>query len=140
MRTSRTSSPSSRAIWASALAASLCGPLAAQPIETDETMRRLMDGAADAVGEIACVQAEGMDRGTCAARVTRGPGGRASVHVTFGNGFSRVLHFDGGVFVRANATMSGTGTDADWAPSGDLVRVRVEGQRYDLPLALVFGE
>ena len=139
MRTSPTSWPSSRTIWASALAACLAAPAPAQSVLRDETATRLSDGAADARGEIACAQIEGEAMGACMARVARGPEGRASVHVTFPNGFSRVLHFDGGAFARANSTMSGVGTDTDWELSDGTHRVRVEGQRYELPHALVFG-
>ena len=140
MTTSRTSSRSSPAIWASVLAACFASPAWGQPIGADETSRRLVHGAADASGEIACAQITGQAMGVCAARVVRGPDGRASVRVAFANGFSRVLHFDGGAFVRASSTMSGVGTDTDWTLEDGTHRVRVEGQRYELPHDLVFAE
>ncbi|NNF92456.1 MAG: hypothetical protein HKM96_13790, partial [Boseongicola sp.] len=63
-----------------------------------------------------------------------------AVVVTFPNGFARTLTFDGGDFVRGNATMSGVGTDTDWRLSDGTYFVRVDDQRYELPAALVFGE
>jgi hypothetical protein len=75
----------------------------------------------------------------CAAGVVRGEAGAATVVVTFGNGFARMLEFRDGRFVSANPTMSGTGADTDWERAGDLHLLRVDDQRFALPHALVFG-
>ena len=64
----------------------------------------------------------------------------AAAVVTFPNGFSRMLMFADGEFLRGNATMSGVGTDTEWYLSDGIYFVRVDDQRFELPEALVFGE
>lgn len=88
---------------------------------------------------VGCAQTPGQVMGACAATVAHGEDARTTVTVTFPNGFARVLFFEAGTFLRANPTMSGTGTDIDWRIEGDRLLLRVEGQRYELPAALVAG-
>jgi len=88
---------------------------------------------------VACAQERGQPLGTCTVRVTRGEAGEISVTVRFANGFSRSLRFVDGAFVRADATMSGSGTDTDWHLDGGVHRIRVDDQRYEVPDELVSG-
>ncbi|MBT8418935.1 MAG: hypothetical protein KJO42_15975 [Silicimonas sp.] len=117
-------------------AAILPGAAAGQDITAIE---RAKAADFDMKGEIACAQEVGEAMGACRAAVARA-GGAAAVVVTFPNGFARTLTFDGGDFVRGNATMSGVGTDTDWSLSDGTYFVRVDDQRYEVPAALVFGE
>lgn len=93
----------------------------------------------DATAEIACAQEVGEELRACEAAVSRADG-IVTVKVTFPNGFTRVLLFDDGVFLRGNPTMSGVGTDTDWTLSDGMYLIRVDDQQYRIPEALVLGE
>lgn len=101
---------------------------------------RARQGDFDGSDSVRCAQIRGQEMGSCTADVARGEAGEATVVVTFANGFSRTLFFEDGAFTRANATMSGVGTDTEWRAEDDLLLIRVDDQRYELPSALVFGE
>lgn len=112
---------------------------AADGAASDTAAQRAKQGDFDAADSVRCAQIRGQEMGTCSAEVARGGEGEATVLVTFANGFSRMLHFEEGAFTRANATMSGVGTDTDWRNEDDLLVIRVDDQRYELPVSLVFG-
>jgi hypothetical protein len=114
-------------------------PAVALPRTPEDRARRARRGDFDARGQIACAQQRGAEMAMCAAGIVRGETGAATVVVTFGNGFARMLEFRDGQFVSANPTMSGTGADTDWERAGDLHLLRVDDQRFALPHALVFG-
>ncbi|MEM7694535.1 MAG: hypothetical protein AAF318_08785 [Pseudomonadota bacterium] len=109
------------------------------PLGPDRTRARVRRGDFDATATIPCAQNPGEALGTCTARAARGAAGDARVAVTFANGFSRELSFVNGAFIRANATMSGVGTDTAWSLEGDTFVVRVDDQQYRVPTALVLG-
>ena len=100
---------------------------------------RAKSGTFDASGDVACAQEVGEPMGTCTAEVAR-DGDAATVVVTFQTGFSRMLMFDGGAFLRGNTTMSGTGTDTDWRLVQGVHEIRVDDQRFDIPEALIAGD
>lgn len=104
-----------------------------------EVVARLRRNDFDDAGGARCAQDIGQPLQTCDAWVARSGAGTAAVRVSFPNGFSRVLKFSDGVFVSANATMSGVGTDIDWRREGDRLILRVDDQRYELEGAFVFG-
>lgn len=104
-----------------------------------DSARRARLGDFDAGGTIACAQEQGQQMRTCAVGVARDADGTATAVVTFANGFSRMLFFEGGAFVKASATMSGSGTDTDWHVEDDLHLIRVDDQRYELPGSLLVG-
>lgn len=104
-----------------------------------EAIERAKSGTFEALGEVQCAQEVGQSLGTCSAWIARANRSAAAL-VTFSNGFSRMLMFSDGKFVRGNATMSGVGTDADWHLSDGIYFVRVDDQRFELPEALVFGD
>lgn len=118
---------------------SAAGPDGTVPTGTDDSERRARRRDFDAEVTVACAQERGEALGECTARVARAGGGDAAVVVTFPNGFARTLRFVHGAFASANATMSGTGTDADARMEEGLHRVRVDDQRYEIPDALVVG-
>jgi hypothetical protein len=100
---------------------------------------RAKSGDFDRTGEVGCAQEADQPLGICEAAIAGAKDG-AVVVVAFPNGFSRMLMFEGGAFVRGNATMSGVGTDTDWSISSGIYRVRVDDQRFEIPEALVWGE
>ena len=71
--------------------------------------------------------------------MARGGGGDATVVATFSNGFARSLYFRNGDFLRANATMSGVGTDTEWTLKAGVYLIRVDDQRFELPEDFLFG-
>ncbi len=93
----------------------------------------------DASGDVACAQEVGEDLGVCSAQVAI-QANAAAVVVTFPNGFSRILTFEDGAFLRGNTTMSGVGTDTEWTLEDGIYRIRVDDQRFDIPEALIAGE
>ena len=97
-------------------------------------------GALPVVNHVRCAQERGQALGACEAEAVRGAGGAVRVVVVFPNGFSRALLFEDGAFVRASPTMSGVGKDTDWWVEDGRHVIRVEDQRYEVPVALVAGE
>ncbi|MDJ0637801.1 MAG: hypothetical protein QNJ20_03130 [Paracoccaceae bacterium] len=102
-----------------------------------QATRNAKAGEFVATGEVACAQEVGEELGTCLAKVARDDTDAAAVVVTFPNGFSRTLTFEGGAFLRGNTTMSGVGTDTEWTLEDGRYRVRVDDQRFEIPQALV---
>ncbi len=90
--------------------------------------------------KIACAQERDESYIECGVAMTRDAEGNASATVTFPNGFRRTLFFEGETFVRADATMSGSGRDTDWQLTGGLYGIRVDDQCYVIPQALLAGE
>ena len=88
---------------------------------------------------IACSQETGESLGQCSYSVKRDKTGKDTVTVAFANGFKRRLFFKDGKFLKANATMSGTGTDTEWSLKDGTHRVRVDDQRYEVPDTLIAG-
>ncbi|MGF1501552.1 MAG: hypothetical protein ACFBSD_07020 [Paracoccaceae bacterium] len=104
-----------------------------------DTAARARAGHFDAVTTIGCAQERGEAPGPCTARVARS-GRSATVVVTFPTGFARRLLTRDGAFVKADATMSGSGRDTDWRAERRRHLIRVDDQRYDLPDAFVFRD
>ncbi|WP_119165337.1 SH3 domain-containing protein [Algihabitans albus] len=109
------------------------------PMGVDNSALRATQGDFDAGGILSCAQSRGQPMRDCAFGVARGTGGDATVVVTFSNGFTRKLFFVHGLFISADATMSGTGFDTDWRTEGDLHFIRVDDQRYAVPVAAIVG-
>lgn len=105
----------------------------------DDSKRRAGKRDFDASAEIACAQEVGEALGTCEAEVAQSGGGDATVVVTFPNGFARQLYFRHGEFVSASATMSGAGRDPDWRLDEGRYLIRVDDQRYEVPLDFILG-
>jgi hypothetical protein len=103
----------------------------------DDSARRAKRKRYDATAKIRCAQEQGQEVGICSAGVARSDGGDATVSATFGNGFSRLLFFAHGEFIRANSTMSGVGTDTEWHVENGAYVIRVDDQRYVVPESLV---
>ncbi|SLN32525.1 hypothetical protein ROJ8625_01502 [Roseivivax jejudonensis] len=119
--------------------APIAGPDGVVAVGVDDSPRRARRGDFDAADDIACAQEVGETMGTCRAEVARSSGGDATLIANFANGFRRVLHFQHGLFLRGNATMSGVGTDTDWHLDGGVYHVRVDDQRFEVPAGLIVG-
>lgn len=86
-----------------------------------------------ATGNIPCAQAAGQPAGTCEFGVIREGAGAATVVVTKPDGGTRRITFKGG---------NATGADAPGFSAtreADLTTVRIGGERYEIPDAVVFG-
>ncbi|MDJ0629119.1 MAG: hypothetical protein QNJ44_12750 [Rhodobacter sp.] len=115
------------------------GPDGVVAMGLDDSKRRARRKKFDATGAIPCAQEQGQELGRCGVGVSRGDGGDATVVATFANGFSRLLFFVHGEFVSANPTMSGAGTDTDWRVETGRHYIRVDDQRFEIPIDLLFG-
>ena len=89
---------------------------------------------------IACAQIQHEKLGVCSAKIARGRDSDATVVVTFANNFARTLYFINGAFIRANATMSGVGTDTAWKTMQNMHFIRVDDQRYEIPVDFIIGK
>ncbi|THH38499.1 hypothetical protein E4Z66_02710 [Aliishimia ponticola] len=101
--------------------------------------KRARSGDFDATAQIRCAQDAGKPLVRCPAQITR-TGNAAVLRVTFPSGFARYLVFSEGAFLRGNATMSGVGTDTDWALSGGIYTIRVDDQRFEIDKTQIWGE
>jgi hypothetical protein len=91
--------------------------------------------SSDATGSIPCATAAGQPSGSCPFRVSRGPGGNASVWIRLPGGSERYIEFREGQPVGTDP-----GLDLTFERSGDLTLIRIDGvERYEIPDALVFG-
>jgi len=88
---------------------------------------------------IACAQERGDALGQCTYRIKRDADGKTTVTAIFANGFKRGLFFRDGKFLKGSVTMSGVGTDTDWTLKEGVHLIRVDGQRYEVPDALIAG-
>ncbi|MEO1138428.1 MAG: hypothetical protein AAFW87_03130 [Pseudomonadota bacterium] len=116
------------------------GPDGVVPLGLDDSKRRARARDFDSRGKIPCAQVQGQVMGICNAATALGGGGDATVVVTFANGFARELYFVHGEFMRANATMSGVGTDLDWRLENGTYFIRVDDQRFELPESLAWTD
>lgn len=105
----------------------------------DDSAARAGEGDFDANGTLACAMAPGAPMGDCAFGVSRGGGGDASVAVTRPDGSVRILFFQRGEFVGVDASQAGGGFATEAVREGGLSRIRVDGERYEVVDAIVFG-
>jgi hypothetical protein len=90
--------------------------------------------AFDATGAIPCATIPGQTSRDCAFGVLRSGPGAASLRVRGAAGVTRWIYFDGAVPVRSDAHGPLT-----FERLNDLFLIRVEGERYEVPLAVVNG-
>lgn len=109
------------------------------PMGVNTSAKRVRKRDFDAKEQIACAQIRGQALSQCSAQIARSGGGDAAVVVTFSNDFKRTLYFMHGEFTSANATMSGVGTDVDWKIESDHFHIRVDDQRYVIPVTFILG-
>lgn len=116
------------------------GPDGRIPIGIDDSKPRTRGQDFDAKTKMACAQEQGQALGKCSAAISRSDGGDATMVVTFPNGFARQLYFTHGEFMRGSATMSGVGTDIEWALDAGTYTIRVDDQRFEIPESFVLGK
>lgn len=105
----------------------------------DNSALRAGRGDFDATGKIPCAQAEGQPMGQCDFGVARHGGGFATVVVTKGDGVDRALFFRRGVATGADTSEADGFREFSVTREGDLYRIRVGPERYEVPEAVVFG-
>jgi hypothetical protein len=108
--------------------------LLAAPPDAAGAAAREPEPAFDATGTIPCATIPGQTSRDCAFGVQRSGPGAASLRVTGSAGVMRYIYFDAGVPVRSDGQGPLT-----FERLNDLFLIRVEGERYEVPLAVVTG-
>jgi hypothetical protein len=90
--------------------------------------------AFDATGTLPCATIPGQTSRDCAFGVLRSAPGAASLRMRGAAGITRWIYFDGGEPVRSD----GSGPIA-FERLNDLFLIRIGGERYEVPLAVVSG-
>lgn len=88
----------------------------------------------DATGELPCATVAGQPARSCPFGVVRDGPGNAGVWIAVGDGKERAILFEGGVPVSADSP-----EPMRFEKTGDLFRLRVGAERYDIPEAVVSG-
>ena len=104
----------------------------------DDSAARAGRGEFDATGPLACAQALGQPMGQCDFGVARGGGGAATVVVTRPDGRPRAIYFANGVAIGADTSEADPGAFSA-EREGDLTRVRIGDERYEIIDAIVLG-
>lgn len=122
------------------LLAPVVGPDGTIAVGLDDSRTRATRKRFDATAQAPCAQERGQALTICQIGVARSGGGDATVSATFPNGFSRLLFFVHGDFTRGNSTMSGVGTDMNWQVKDGIHMIRVDDQRFEIPVDFVLGQ
>lgn len=88
----------------------------------------------DATGEIPCASAPDEPMRQCPFGVVRSGPGNAGVWIAIGGGVERQILFEGGV-----PATTGPAGALSFEKFGDLFKVRIDSERYEIPDAVVFG-
>ena len=104
----------------------------------DDSALRAGQGNFDATGALPCAQAAGQPTVRCKFGVARSGGGYATVVVIKPDGRRRAIFFRLGVPIGAGTSEADYG-DFQARREGDLHLIRVGGERYEIPEAVVFG-
>jgi hypothetical protein len=104
----------------------------------DESALRAGQGDFDATGPLPCAQAPGQPMGQCDFGVARGGGGAATVVITRPDGRTRSIYFANGTAIGADTSEADPGAFSA-EREGDLTRVRIGDERYELIDAIVLG-
>lgn len=91
-----------------------------------------------ATGSIPCAMAPAQPMGSCTFGVIRRGGGSGSVTVTAPDGRVRTIVFEAGTARRAEGAPAGAEAFRA-SKAGDLNRVEIGDERYEIPDAVVFG-
>jgi hypothetical protein len=107
---------------------------------SNDTIDRAAQGKFNATGPVTCAQHAGQPMGQCDMGVARASGGTATVVVKLPDGRKRMIFFT-----------NGKATGSDWSQAdggngkfsvtkeGDLYKITVSNERYEIPEAVVFG-
>lgn len=105
----------------------------------DDSALRAGQGQFDATGALACAFSAGQPMGQCQFGVARAGGGYATVVIKKTDGRTRAIFFRMGRPIGADVSESEGRHDFQASKVGDLHRIRVGNERYDIPDAVVFG-
>lgn len=115
------------------------GWAAAEYLEAAGGPERAGQGIFDAGGWIDCAQAASQPLTRCGFGVAREGGGTATVVVTKPDDIDRMLFFQNGEFLGANTSQADGYPDYGATKDGDVFRVSVGDERYEIVEAVIFG-
>ena len=115
------------------------GWAAAEYLEEANDALRAGQGVFDAGGWIDCSLVRGQPMSRCGFGVAREGGGTATVVVTGPDGRNRTLFFEKGDFLGADTSEADGYHDTAATKQGDLFKVRVGPERYEIFEAVIFG-
>lgn len=105
----------------------------------DDSALRAGQGQFDATGPLPCAFAASQPMGQCEFGVARAGGGYATVIIKKPNGRTRAIFFRMGRPIGADVSESEGHLDFRATKEGDLHRIRVGDERYEIPDAIVLG-
>ncbi len=105
----------------------------------DDSALRAGQGQFDATGPLPCAFAAGQPMGQCEFGVARAGGGYATVVIKKPDGRTRAIFFRMGRPIGADVSESEGRLDFQATKDGDLHRIRVGSERYEIPDAVVLG-
>lgn len=115
------------------------GPDGAIASGYDDTALRAGEGDYDATGRLPCAALRGQPMRDCPFGVARAPGGAATVVVTKPDGVTRTIFFSLGRAIGADTSEAGGYGEFDVEREGDITRLRIGDERYEIPDAVVLG-
>lgn len=105
----------------------------------DDSALRAGQGRFDATGTLPCAFAAGQPMGQCEFGVARAGGGYATVVIKRPNGYARAIFFRMGRPIGADVAQSEGRRDFGATKDGDLHRIRIGPERYEIPDAVILG-
>jgi len=114
-------------------------PDGAAAMGPDDSALRAGQGRFDASGPLPCAFAAGQPMGQCEFGVARAGGGYATVVIKKPDGRTRAIFFRMGRPIGADVAESEGRLEFRATKLGDLHRIRVGDERYEIPDAVVFG-
>jgi len=105
----------------------------------DDSALRAGQGRFDASGPLPCAFAAGQPMGQCEFGVARAGGGYATVVVKKPNGRTRAIFFRMGRPIGADVSESEGRLKFSATKDGDVHRIRVGGEHYEIPDAVILG-
>jgi hypothetical protein len=112
------------------------GSVAAGP---DDSAQRAGEGKFDSTGKVPCAQSAGQPMGQCEFGVARAGGGYATVVIKRPDGRSRAIFFFMGKPMGADTSQADGYPEVRATREGDLHRIRIGNERYEIPDAIVLG-
>lgn len=105
----------------------------------DDSALRAGQGQFDATGKLPCAQAAGQPMSECAFGVARAGGGYATVVVTRPDGRTRAIFFRMGRPLGADTSQADGYPEFSATKESDLNLIRIGGERYEIPDAVILG-
>jgi heat shock protein HslJ len=105
----------------------------------DDSSLRAGQGRFDASGPLPCAFAEGQPMGQCEFGVARAGGGYATVVIRKPDGRTRAIYFMMGRPIGADVSESEGRLEFRATKDGDVHRIRIGDERYEIVDAVVFG-